>query len=60
MGPNQPIGNAYTVVIARRLAVGQLVEAVDQAHDQWDPYAHVGSVAVGIVRALRDLGAVPR
>lgn len=40
-------------------ALDVLVEAHDRmAGDEWDPLAYLGSVASGIVRALRDLGAV--
>ena len=45
-------------VEAREVAVEVLVEAVDRSGDQWDPHAYVGSVAAGIIRALRDLGAL--
>jgi hypothetical protein len=55
-----PVGNAYVTVMARRHAVDLLVEEADKAHGEWDPCVHVGASAVGIVRALRDLGAVPR
>lgn len=40
-------------------ALDVLVEAHDRmAGDEWDPLAYLGSVASGVVRALRDLGAV--
>lgn len=44
------------VVDANLIAVEVLEEAVNAAHSEWDPYEYVGSVAVGVVRALREIG----
>lgn len=55
---DRPYDHPARQVEAREVAVEVLVEAVDRSGDQWDPHAYVGSVAAGIVRALRDLGAL--
>lgn len=44
------------VVDANLIAIEVLTEAVANADGEWDPHVHIGSAAVGIVRALRDIG----
>lgn len=44
------------IVDANLIAIEVLNEAVEAAHPAWDPYVHVGGAAVGIMRALREIG----
>lgn len=44
------------VVDANLIAIEVLTEAVEKADGEWDPHVVIGSAAVGIVRALRDIG----
>jgi hypothetical protein len=44
------------VVDANLIAIEVLTEAVANADGEWDPHVYIGSAAVGIVRALKQIG----
>lgn len=44
--------------IACTAVVDVLTDAETQAANAWDPYAHLGSATAGVLKALRELGAV--
>lgn len=44
------------VIDANLIGLEVLEEAVNAAHDMWDPYVHIGSAAAGVIRALSEIG----
>lgn len=52
--------NDWTLADIRTAGLEVLARHAVIAADEWDPYAYLGSAAMGVLTALTEMGAMPK